>query len=37
MTDKPQRPDQMLDGIYADDPRIDIFARRARRGWTVWG
>lgn len=34
---KPDAFYDLLDGIYADDSRIDIFARRARLGWTVWG
>ena len=34
---KPDAFYDLLDGIYADDTKIDIFARRARQGWTVWG
>lgn len=34
---KPDAFYDLLDGIYPDESRIDMFARRARRGWTVWG
>ena len=34
---KPERVQDMIERWFPDGPRIELFARRARPGWTVWG
>ena len=34
---KPESFYDMLDTIYSEEKRIDMFARRSRLGWVVWG
>lgn len=35
-----QKPDQvnnLIDRLYPDSSKLELFARRSRPGWTVWG
>jgi len=34
---KPELFYDMLDSIYTTERRLDVFARRGRLGWSVWG
>lgn len=34
---KPEYVQDMLDAMYADTHKIELFARRSRDGWDVWG
>lgn len=35
---KPERVQDLIEWMYPDaGPRLELFGRRARRGWTVWG
>lgn len=34
---KPDEVQDQLDALYGDRPRLEIFARQERPGWTCWG
>jgi N6-adenosine-specific RNA methylase IME4 len=34
---KPNEAYELIERMYPDLPRIELFARRARPGWAVWG
>ena len=34
---KPEAAYQMVESLYPDLPKIELFGRRTRPGWTVWG
>jgi N6-adenosine-specific RNA methylase IME4 len=34
---KPDEAYEMIEAMYPDLPKIELFARTAREGWTVWG
>jgi N6-adenosine-specific RNA methylase IME4 len=34
---KPDEAYELIERMYRDMPKIELFARQARQGWTVWG
>jgi N6-adenosine-specific RNA methylase IME4 len=34
---KPEAAAQMIERMFPTLPRLEMFARKARRGWDVWG
>jgi hypothetical protein len=34
---KPEAVQDALERLFPDGPRLELFARRPRFGWTVWG
>jgi N6-adenosine-specific RNA methylase IME4 len=36
-SEKPEQIYDYIEAMYPDVPRVELFARRARTGWTAWG
>jgi N6-adenosine-specific RNA methylase IME4 len=34
---KPDEAYELIEAMYPELPKIELFARSARKGWTVWG